>query len=606
MEILIHVGPPKTGTSFIQQWCSRHKEWLLLHGVFYPEHHMDRNLISSGNLLSLFENDGDNCLTFSTTRLESAKKEAERLNAEKILFSSEYFFDHMGDLLTQIPNAKFVLYLRNELEAVESSHNQSVKRHFKTTPFKDIHRPISTTLRKILKCFQTHPTTRFLLRFYSDDMFIGGNIVADLLSTIGLNTDKLVVQSRIVNSSYSSKALELKRALNFYKDRAFHDALDEYLQNISEESQKYSLLSEKGYNHAKSWYLKQTREFFDEFPHPDGQEFIYLCENAQQPTRRPQFIRGEDVTNLIKGWLHFHPKIEKELNALCQYAKRSNLEHNQINVVNTVESVLQDKRYMPITNIISKATGLRRFRRTTHTPNESLDIPTQQQKLTLGLPSKTYPEIKVISHHIPKTAGSSFGQALVRAYGRENIFGVYKDTGAHLLTSGQEISLPQNITVLHGHFASHKNHKFMFPNAKHICWVRDPAERLWSLTKHIIRNSKPSPLYQNLLKYGGEETNLDLLDCFSLVLTKPEFEVVRNNYQKYFEQLPPTEFDFIGSTHRFEEGLIELEELLNVPLENLRENIAPDKESLVCTYPETYQRAKRLLVDEFKLIEQYC
>ena len=89
MEIFIHVGPPKTGTSFIQQWCSRHREWLLIKGVYYPEHHLDNNLISSGNLLSLFELKNDDDLTFSIKKLEVLKKEATELKAKKHLFSSE-------------------------------------------------------------------------------------------------------------------------------------------------------------------------------------------------------------------------------------------------------------------------------------------------------------------------------------------------------------------------------------------------------------------------------------------------------------------------------------------------------------------------------------
>lgn len=606
MEIFIHVGPPKTGTSFIQQWCSRHREWLLIKGVYYPEHHLDNNLISSGNLLSLFELKNDDDLTFSIKKLEVLKKEATELKAKKLLFSSEYFFEHIDKLIEKIPEAKIVLYLRNELEVVESSHNQSVKRHFKTSLFQDINQPISTSLRKILRHFQSHRSDKFLLRFYAKEMFVGGNILSDLLDTIGLDTSWLTIRSKTVNSSYSHKALEFKRAVNFYKKREFHNALDEYLQWISENTPKYSLLSKAGYNHAKNGYLEQIKEFLNAFPQEGGEDFIEICKNTVQADRVPQFIHSRDVKNIVKGWLSFHPNSYNELKELCKFAKGTNLERYQENVIQTIESAIQNERHMSFTNIIHKAFSLGRLNRSTEIDQINLEHPTKHQQLTVESISSTHENIKLISHHIPKTAGSSFGKALTQAYGRECIFGVYKDTGASLLTNGQDISLPKDVCVLHGHFASHVNHKTMFPNAKRICWIRDPAERLWSLTKHILRNKQPITHYQSLLNYAKNEVELSVEKAFTLVLLKPEFEVIRNDYQRYFHHISLQEFDFVGSIHRYEDGLSELENLINLPLESLRENTAPDSESLVMKYPETYLKAKSLLKAEFNLVQKFC
>ena len=146
----------------------------------------------------------------------------------------------------------------------------------------------------------------------------------------------------------------------------------------------------------------------------------------------------------------------------------------------------------------------------------------------------------------------------------------------------------------------------MFPNAKRICWIRDPAERLWSLTKHILRNKQPITHYQSLLNYAKNEDELSVEKAFTLVLLKPEFEVIRNDYQRYFHHISLQEFDFVGSIHRYEDGLSELENLINLPLESLRENTAPDSESLVMKYPETYLKAKSLLKAEFNLVQKFC
>ena len=51
--IFIHVGPPKTGTSAIQNWFSKNADMLRTKGLFYPEHALDPNGVSSGNLSSI-------------------------------------------------------------------------------------------------------------------------------------------------------------------------------------------------------------------------------------------------------------------------------------------------------------------------------------------------------------------------------------------------------------------------------------------------------------------------------------------------------------------------------------------------------------------------
>ncbi len=55
INIIIHIGPPKTGTSAIQKWLKDHTDDLKQCGVYYPEHLEDSNGVSSGNLLSIFE-----------------------------------------------------------------------------------------------------------------------------------------------------------------------------------------------------------------------------------------------------------------------------------------------------------------------------------------------------------------------------------------------------------------------------------------------------------------------------------------------------------------------------------------------------------------------
>lgn len=601
MEIFIHIGPPKTGTSAIQEWCSSHRQWLLLKGVHYPAHQVDKNYISSGNLMSLFDMGKNGQLALSQAKLQSLMNETRRLNTNKLLLSSEFFFDYIDDILEMIPNARLIVYLRNELEVIESSHNQSVKRHSKTDPFVDILHPISTSLRKILRSFQKYSKNRFILRFYSSELFVGRNIVQDFLDALGLNTMALVVQHKRINSSYSHIALEFKRRLNSYKDPEFHRALDEYLQFISDENSNYSLLSKRGFEHAKRGYLAQIEEFINAFPQPNGKAFIDICAKATQAKPVLQILSVNDAEKLFSDWLKYdttsHNLIQKYHCAISS----ENISKNNEAIRLALKRVIKKENFMLVRKILSKF-----FK---HKPQlnkqlGSLETPTTSQLSKMTKINESYPNVAIISHHIPKTAGSSFGSALINAYGRDAIFGLYKSSGANSMSSGEKIQLPTDVNILHGHFASHVNHLTMFPNARRICWVRDPAERLWSLTKHILRNKQPIAHYNTIMKYA-DNTDVSTLKAFELILLKPEFSTVRSDYQRYFAAVKPHQFDFVGSIHRYDDELVRLESTLGIKLERVVVNTSPDSESLVNSNPVIFAKAKSILREEYALIEQY-
>ena len=48
-QIIIHVGPAKTGTSALQYFLLRNRNELKKVGYYYPEHRIDENDISGGH-----------------------------------------------------------------------------------------------------------------------------------------------------------------------------------------------------------------------------------------------------------------------------------------------------------------------------------------------------------------------------------------------------------------------------------------------------------------------------------------------------------------------------------------------------------------------------
>ena len=80
MNVILHVGPGKTGSSAIQKWLNEHSDTLLSEGVFYPEHSLDENGVSSGNALSIFEYDSKGQLHFSESKAKFLLENQQNYN----------------------------------------------------------------------------------------------------------------------------------------------------------------------------------------------------------------------------------------------------------------------------------------------------------------------------------------------------------------------------------------------------------------------------------------------------------------------------------------------------------------------------------------------
>lgn len=605
MQIIFHIGPPKTGTSAIQYWLSKHHDWLLLNDFFYPSHCLDVNNVSSGNILSIFDDVGGGCYTFSENKYDSVISEAKHLGVNTVIFSSEFFFERVEELAEHIPDAKFILYLRNELEVVESSYNQSVKRHRKTEVFTDIVKPVSSSLRRILQYYKKLGEENFILRFYAPPLFVHGNIIADFLSSIGLEVSNRYFNNLTVNNSYTKEALELKRFFNRFADDTLHHKLDEFLQSVSIKKVDYSLMSPDAFRNAKVGYTYQIKEFLSLYQIHGSQCFLDYCEKLPQDTYYEQRISLKDALNLLQNFIGYFPPALSHLESIYKKVIALKTVDKENSVQQALRIIVERSIYIRISNFMQKL-KFPLIGKTSKSPNiYSLEKLTPKQSITLGKQFGASSTVTLLSHHIPKTAGSSFGSALIQAFGRESVLGIYRDTGAHCLSTGKDLMIPDSVKILHGHFTTHSNQKVQFPNAKRICWIRDPAERLWSLTKHIVRNKQPIALYNAFLNYG-----LDLAQCsseqaFEILLCKPEFSRVRQDYQRYFHHIKPDDFDFIGSMHRYSDEIKRLEKILEMNIQKLSLNQSPNKTLLREINPELYLKAKNVLIKEFELVNRY-
>jgi len=163
----------------------------------------------------------------------------------------------------------------------------------------------------------------------------------------------------------------------------------------------------------------------------------------------------------------------------------------------------------------------------------------------------------IISVHIPKTAGTSFRQALreycgyrlVLKYGERPFNSTVFERNKKALLAAIENSEAnyKNVDCIHDHFLPVQF--LLLSELKpltFITWMRNPVERIVSDYHHTFRNINDySPPLQ--LRIVSEKWSLEKY-CLS--------EVFRNVYSQFFLGFPLEYFDFIGITEYYSSDLI--------------------------------------------------
>jgi hypothetical protein len=244
IKVVIHIGPPKTGTSAIQYCLQHDRPRLAKNGIYYPKHTTDVNGISSGNLNNIYD------VTNSGRFLNKSKVNklinlCEKLGMNTLLLSSEFFFENMNEVSSAFPDAKFIAYIRNPLDSFESLYNQSVKRHHKVDLIKGPPKLPKFYLKKLETIVDTIGESHFILRAYSKSAFVGGSIIDDFYSV--LNIPAPAYTSKNINPSYSFEALEFKRWINQFCSHSVALRADKVLQSFEGDSGGFSLIEPKKY-----------------------------------------------------------------------------------------------------------------------------------------------------------------------------------------------------------------------------------------------------------------------------------------------------------------------------------------------------------------------
>lgn len=163
-------------------------------------------------------------------------------------------------------------------------------------------------------------------------------------------------------------------------------------------------------------------------------------------------------------------------------------------------------------------------------------------------------DIKIISIHIPKTAGRSFYQVLKWFYGEK--VDIPRNKDKHIKGGiFDPATIAPGMEVLHGHFAyNHIRHLHEQYGAKIITWLRDPVDRIISNYYYNIKMNQIKPWKSR----SGIRTKMTLSDF----ARRPN---QKNLMSRILEGISPGEIFFAGIVEQYEEHLRLLGKKLNWP-----------------------------------------
>ncbi len=212
------------------------------------------------------------------------------------------------------------------------------------------------------------------------------------------------------------------------------------------------------------------------------------------------------------------------------------------------------------------------------------------------------PNLRLLSMHIPKTAGTSFYQILQQAYGRNGVMRLdYRPALGQFIVKGKSYNsknLPARVCALHGHLNYKVISAYLELNEeiKIITWLRNPIER-------VISN------YYYLLERLDDRFKVDPLHPYTLDrMTKSLLEFAKSNQEKnrlfkYFRGTDLGSFYFVGIIENFDEDIMELGKRLDwKTVKPVKQNVTLKKPSAVSA--EVYEAIKSMNHKDWNIYQQ--
>lgn len=240
-KLYLHIGLPKTGTTYIQNFLRKNNAVLMEHGCIYPEFGYRFPSIGANrnaHFLCNVERDEngernrerekvieENCFT----QLLECFKEYEKviISDEQLWNSAEYKRDKFfwKDLRKRIDGygveLKVIVYLRRQDSFIQSFWAQQVKENGYTLSLKEYTEDRRFGRIKLDYCKRLEKIAKFvgkenlLVRVYEKGQYEGGSLISDFLYTVGLSYyDSFEELEKPSNRSISGIYLATRQELN--------------------------------------------------------------------------------------------------------------------------------------------------------------------------------------------------------------------------------------------------------------------------------------------------------------------------------------------------------------------------------------------------------
>ncbi|MDP9837912.1 hypothetical protein J2T09_002672 [Neorhizobium huautlense] len=294
MTVILHIGLPKTGTTYLQEWLSLNRERLAQDGIsaissesshrFAAEALSDPALCKRSDVVAIRE----------TSTFDFAIEELRNCGEQSSVISSEYFFHCdptlVADMMKAIGNpvSKILCFVRRQDRISASGYAQEVKTLGMTTRISDYSEVSYTPFldwNNIAETWQQAFPLADIAFHNFDACSANGSLLDIFRSEIGdVGAEPLMLTER-VNESLSAHLTEFVRMMNEKRQRTSLSRLMEIQKGTNYPpysfDQRFTQLFEET-------YIQSNRALADRFPN----RFDEFCEPGWRPT-------GIDMTDKL-------------------------------------------------------------------------------------------------------------------------------------------------------------------------------------------------------------------------------------------------------------------------------------------------------------------
>ena len=314
-KILLHIGPPKTGSSAIQKCFSDNRNALLESGIFYPAHLTDANGISSGHQETILSKNERGEFVIDRAKIAQVIAQFTASSAHTMVLSSEAFFRRASTLVRILPNCEVIAFVRNPIDFIESQYNQSVKRHMNANKIELPSKLGVGQIKALTELLEENENKTFHLHTY----LRGEDIIDKFASLVGGNKS-LEKPSSHINSSYTHEALQFKRIINTFSLGKIDAELDRALQSYTQGCRAYTYIPQERYLAYQNYCKAVLEEFCSKFEVNGSNELFAELTQQRTEVEKQQTIEPVELRALIQFLKSHHRTTFKKLRKGLIYA----------------------------------------------------------------------------------------------------------------------------------------------------------------------------------------------------------------------------------------------------------------------------------------------